>query len=128
MTVANSFFWLVFVVLFLLQSYPYKPHKLFFEEATPSYIFFGRALREVDSGMGGSLPPPLMKVTSAIQKTSFVAAKPYYWFFHSHDYRRPPVLAVSVGGYYLVVVCILSFMQWYLLGFLLDRLRCRATN
>ena len=129
MTVANSFFWVVFVVLFLLQSYPYKPHKLSFEEATPSYIFFGRALREIASGTGESLPPPLMKVTSAIQRPSFVAAKPYYWYFNSHEITVDHLYwHVSVGGYYLIVVCILSFMQWYLLGFLLDHHRGRATK
>jgi hypothetical protein len=129
MTVANIFFWLVFVVLFLLQSHPYKPHKLSFEEASPSYIFFGRDLREVDTGMGGSLPPPLMKVTSAIQKASFVAAKPYYWYFTSHEITVDRLYwHVSVGGYYLVVVCFFSFLQWYLLGFLLDHLRGWATS
>jgi len=129
MTVANSFFWLVFAVLFLLQSNPYKPHKLSFEEATPSYIFFGRALREVDSGTGGSLPPPLMKVTSAIQKPSFVAAEPYYWYFNRHEITVDRLYwHVSVGGYYLVVVSILSFIQWYLLAVLLDHLRALANS
>jgi hypothetical protein len=70
-----------------------------------------------------------MKVTSAIQKVSFVVAKPYYWYFHSHEITVDRLYGhVSVGGYYLVVVCILSFVQWYLLGFLLDHLRGRATN
>jgi hypothetical protein len=129
MTVANSLFWLIFVVLFQLQSYPYEPHKLSFEEATPSYIFFGRALREVDTGTGGSLPPPLIKVTSTIQKPSFIAAIPYYWYFNSHEITVDRLYwHISVGGYYLVVACILSFVQWYLLGFLLDRLKGRTTS
>jgi hypothetical protein len=129
MVVANAFFWVVFVVLFLLQSYPYTPHKLSFEEATPSYIFFGRALREVDSGTGGSLPAPLMKATSVIQKPSFVAARPYYWYFNNREITVDRLYwQVSVGGYYLVVVCILSFIQWYLLGLLLDHLRGPATS
>ncbi len=126
---ANSLFWLIFVVLFQLQSYPYEPHKLSFEEATPSYIFFGRALREVDTGTGGSLPPPLIKVTSTIQKPSFIAAIPYYWYFNSHEITVDRLYwHISVGGYYLVVACILSFVQWYLLGFLLDRLKGRTTS
>ena len=129
MMTANSFFWLVFGVLFLLQSYPYQPHELYFEEATPNYIFFGRALREIDSGTGVSLPPRLMRVTSAIQKPSFVAARPYYWYFNNHEITVDRLYwHISVGGYYLLVVCILSFVQWYLLGFLLDLLKARITR
>jgi hypothetical protein len=119
----NLLFWLIFGVLFVAGSYPYRPHKLFFEEATPSYIFFGRALREIDSGTGTSLPPPLMNVTRAIQKPSFVAAKPYFWYFNSHGLTVDhQYWGISVGGYYLLLVCVLSFFQWYLIGWVVQKL------
>ncbi len=117
----NLAFWLSFSVVFLAQSYPDKPHQLAFEEITPSYIFFGRALREIDSGTGVALPPALMKVTYAIQRPSVVAAKPFYWYFNSRGIVVDRLfLRVSVGGYYLLVVSFISFLQWLLIGFLAD--------
>ena len=129
MTIGNSFFWLVFAVLFLLQSYPYQPHELRFEEPSPSYIFFGRALREINSGTGIGLPPRLVTVTRAIQRPSFDAARPYYCHFDDLEITtNSQYLHISVGGYFLLVVCILSFAQWYLLGLLLDALKARITR
>jgi hypothetical protein len=74
----NCGFWVTFGVLFVAQSYPYESHPLAFEEITPSYIFFGRALREIDSGTGVALPPTIVKVTYVVQKPSVVAATPFY--------------------------------------------------
>jgi hypothetical protein len=116
----------VFAVLFVAGSYPYKPHRLVFEEATPSYIFFGRALREIDSGTGVSLPPPLIKLTYAIQEPSVLAAKPFYWPFDSRGITVDRhYWGVSLGGYYLLLVCLVSFLQWYLVGLLADKFRRR---
>ena len=121
---ADVAFWLVFGVLFVAGSYPYKPHKLAFEEVTPSYVFFGRALREIDSGTGASLPPPLMKATRVIQGPSFIASSPYFWYFNSHGITVDHLYwGISVGGYYLLLVCLLSFLQWYLVGLILDLIR-----
>jgi len=71
-----------------------------------------------------------MRVTSAIQKPSFVAARPYYWYFQQpRNLLSTACTGTSpVGGYYLLVVCILSFVQWYLLGFLLDLLKARINQ
>src|SRR5258707_5817772 len=121
---ADVVFWLVCGVLFVAGSYESKPHKLAFEEATPSYIFFGRALREIDSGTGVSLPPPLMKVTRFIQRPSFIAAASYFWYFNGRGITVDHLYwGISVGGYYLLLVCLLSFLQWYLLGLIIDLIR-----
>jgi len=117
----NFAFWLGFGALFVAQSYPYQPHRLAFEEITPSYIFSGRALREIDSGTGVALPPALMKVTYAIQKPSVFAAKPFYWYFNSRGIVVDRLFwGISVGGYYLLVVSFISFLQWLLIGFFVD--------
>jgi len=129
LVLANAVFWLIFAVFFTVLSQPYKPHPLEFEEITLSYHFFGRALPEIDSGTGVALPPPLIKAGYAIQRPSFLAARPFYWYFNSrgtvvdHLYAR-----ISVGGYYLIVVCFLSFVQWHLVGRLIDFLRLRLTR
>lgn len=118
---ANVAFWMIFGVLFAAASYPYRPHRLAFEEITPSYIFFGRALPEIDSGTGVGLPPPLMNVTRIIQRPSFITAAPYFWYFNSHGITVDRLYwGISVGAYYLIIVCLLSFLQWYLIGLFVD--------
>jgi hypothetical protein len=60
---------------------------------------------------------------------SFVVAKPHFWYFNTqgitldHLYR-----GVSVGGYYLILVCLLSFFQWYLVGLSIDYFARRPTG
>jgi hypothetical protein len=62
----NLVFWLVFSVIFIIQSFPYRPHKKAFEEISYSYIFFGTALREIDSGTGMALPTLMKKENLAV--------------------------------------------------------------
>ena len=118
---ANLVFWIVFWMLFFAQSEPYKPHRPRFEEVFPYYIFFGRGLHMIDPGTGAGLPPALIEVAHAVQKLSFLAARPYYWYFD----RRGIVVnelygGISVGGYFLLLVMLLSFLQWYAVGLVID--------
>jgi hypothetical protein len=127
--VANVAFWLAFGALFVAKSYPYKPHKPVFEEVTPSYIFFGRALRQIDTGTGVGLPPPLINLTFAIQRLSVLAARPFYWYFDSRGVTVDHLYGgISVGGYYLSLVCVVSFLQWSLVGLLIDYLARRRNG
>lgn len=117
----NLVFWMVFSVIFVIQSFPYSPHKPAFEEISYSYIFFGRALREIDSGTGVALPPTLMKVTNAVQGPSVVAARAFYLYTNHRGLVVDNLfLGISVGGYHLLLVCLLSFGQWFLIGLLFD--------
>jgi len=125
LTLANVVFWVVFAVFFAVKTYPYQPHKPVFEERSPEFIYFGRALSILENEQVS----PLMKTTLVVQKPSFYAARPLFWYFNSRgitvdrQYR-----GVSVGGYYLLLVCLLSFLQWYLVGFFIDYLRRRLTG
>lgn len=119
----NGIYWMVFAFLFVATSRPYKPHQPAFEEVTPIHIFFGRALRQIDTGTGIGLPPLLIKLTYAIQSPSVLASRPFYWYFDSHGITvDQQYWGVSVGGYYLLLVCILSFLQWYLVGWVVQKL------
>jgi len=125
----NLVFWLVFSVIFVLQSFPYIPHKKAFEEISYSYIFFGRALREIDSGTGVALPPTLMKATYAVQRPSVIAARLLYLYTNSRGLVVDNLFfGISVGGYHLVAVCFLSFAQWFLVGVLFDAIVLRIKN
>lgn len=114
---ANALLWLTFAVYFFAQSHPWKPHQKVFEEVSPPYIFWGRAF-PVDQYMSS-----FMRATRLIQAPSFYAATPFFWYFNNRGILVDDLCAgVSIGGYYLVVVCLLSFAQWYLAGRLIDRL------
>jgi hypothetical protein len=127
----NLVFWLVFSVILVIQSFPYRPHKHkpAFEEISYSYIFFGRALREIDSGTGVALPPTLMKVTYAVQRPSVVAARPFYLYTNGRGLVVDNLFfGISVGGHHLLVVCLLSFAQWSLVGLLFDAIVLHIKN
>jgi hypothetical protein len=118
---SNGLFWLIFGVFFILKSQPYEPHVKLFEEESPPYIFWSHAFpfREYMN--------PFMRFTRFLQWPSFYGASPLNFYFS----RRGTVVdhlygGVSIGGYYLVIVCVLSFIQWYLIGFCIDRYRKRG--
>jgi hypothetical protein len=68
-------------------------------------------------------------VTYVVQKPSVVAAMPFYWYFD----RRGIVInslfwGISVGGYNLLLVSLISFLQWLLIGFLFDEVYRRLVR
>ncbi len=70
---------------------------------------------------------PLLRTMRFLEWPSFFAARPYFWYFDTHGiYGKQLYWRVSVTGYYLLIVCLLSFLQWYGVGWLLDRVRKRV--
>jgi hypothetical protein len=127
----NGTYWFVFAILFAINSYPYAPHPMGFEEITPSHIFFGRALRPLNTGTGIGVDPRWVKITYLIQWPSARIARLFYWHFNQHEVAvDTQYWGISLGGYYLIIVCLLSFLQWYLVGMLFDyaRKRCVETR
>ncbi|HKW64531.1 MAG TPA: hypothetical protein VJN89_18405 [Candidatus Acidoferrum sp.] len=121
--VVNGLFWLLFAIYFVAKSYAYRPHIKVFEEESPPYIFWGRAL-PVEQYMS-----PLMRVTRAVQAPSFHAASPFFSYFDKRGIVVDHLyLGISVGGYYLVAVCLISFVQWYLLGAIIDAMKGRTKS
>ena len=115
LVLANAVFWITFVVYFVSQSYPYQPHQKLFEEQSPPYIFWGHAF-PFDKYM-----TPFMRATRLIEAPSFYAATPLFWYFDSRHVVADNLYAgVDVGACYLILVCLLSFGQWYLIGLLMD--------
>ena len=111
MLLANTAFWAIFAVNFLVNSHSYRPHPPMFEEQAPLYAYYGRALP------AEQYMTPLMRATRFLQWPSFYAARPYFWYFDKHGIDGERLYGgVSVTGYYLLIVCVLSFLQWYLVG------------
>lgn len=120
LVLANGILWLVFATNFVLKSYPYTPHAKTFEEQSPPYVFWGRAF-PFEQYMS-----PLMRLTRFVAWPSFFAATPYFRYFDSRGINGDQLYGgISVTGYYLLIVCIFSFIQWYLIGLLADHLRRR---
>lgn len=115
---ANVVFWIAFATNFLVNSRAYRPHPPIFEEESPLYTYYGRALP------AQQYMTPLMRTTRLLQWPSFLAARPFFWYFDNHGIDGERLYGrISVTGYYLLIVCLLSFLQWYLVGLLIDYIR-----
>lgn len=120
---ANAILWLIFSTNFALKSYTYRHHTKIFEEESSPYILWSRAF-PFDEYMS-----PLMRATRVVQWPSFYAATPVNLYFsHRGIVVDQLYWGISVGGYYLICVCLLSFLQWYLVGLLLAYLRARLRS
>jgi hypothetical protein len=121
--VANGTFWLAFLILFLIKSGTYEQHQKQFEERGPELIFSGRALSYLENEQ----PTPMLSATRLVQWPSFYAARPFFWYFNKHGIVVDHLYGkISLGGYHLLTVCALSFLQWSLPGYLVDFLVRRS--
>jgi hypothetical protein len=129
LVIGNILFWLIFSVFFIMKSYPTKPHTRVgfgFEEAPPNLIYFGRAFCYFQD----SQTFEVARAIHLVQMPSFYAASPLNWYL---CHRRGMVvddvyLGISEGGYYWLVVCMFSFLQWYLIGIIIDHLISRPMS
>jgi|SRR5579864_1307604 len=118
---ANAVYWLAFLANFLLKGYLYNPHVKLFEEPAPPYIIWGRAF-PFDQYMS-----PFMRASRILQWPSFYAASPLNVLASSRGIVvDKQYWGTSVGGYYLILVCLISFLQWYLVAIFVDYLVRRA--
>jgi hypothetical protein len=118
---ANGLYWVMFGIEFAVHSVSWVPHALVFEETQPLYCYFGRGL-PIEQWMA-----PYMRLTRLLQWPSFVVTKPFYWYFDSRHILGERIYGgISITGYYLVLVCIFSFLQWFVLGTFVDYVRLRG--
>lgn len=117
--IGNTLLWMVFAANFIAKSYPYKPHRFEFEEVAPPYIIWGHAFPF------GEYMSPLMRITRTLQAPSFYAAIPLNLYFSRRGITDDRLYGgISTGAYYLLSGCLLSFVQWWLVGLLIDYSRC----
>jgi hypothetical protein len=123
LVLANTVFWLIFAVSFVSESYHFEPHTKLFEEPSSPYIFWSRAF-PVERYMS-----PFMRTTRLLQWPSFYAAAPFNFYVNRRGFVVDDLFwGISVGGYYIIFVCLLSFFQWCLIGSLADYIKRRARN
>jgi hypothetical protein len=111
--VANLCFWVYFWVAFFLAAQPYDPRPWGHVPVDP-YSFGGHAIGLTRS----SLTYPFMQAAFWIEFPSFLLATLGQRAFFSSVSGDQFFAGISVGGYKLLVVMVLSFLQWYFMGWL----------
>lgn len=115
---ANLLFWAYFWVDFAGRVVSYEVRQPKFEEVLPTFVFYGRALPSDQERRLTSL-----RLAKVLHAPSFWVARPYVWITTSKGILWDKVYwGVSPGGYLLLIVMVLSFGQWFLVGLGVRRL------
>jgi hypothetical protein len=120
LVLANAAFWCAFAAFFIANSQHYEPHRPTFEEDSPNIIYFGRSL----SYLVNDQMRPAIRALRIVQCPSFYAASPINYYFSSRNVTIAQLYGgISVGGYYILAVFLLSFAQWFFIGVFVDYIR-----
>jgi hypothetical protein len=123
MLIANLCLWVYFWLAFGHSSEPYDPRPWGHMPVDP-YSFWGRAIGLTRS----SLTYPFMKATFWIEFPSFLSVALFRKAFLSGVSGDTFFAGISVGGYELLVIMLLSFMQWYIVAWMVQRFWQRWFN
>ena len=114
---ANLCFWTYFWFAFAYSSEAYDPRPWGHMPVDP-YSFWGHAIGLTRS----SLTYPFMKVAFWIEFPSFFSVTLLRRAFLSGVSGDTFFAGISIGGYELLAIMLLSFLQWYLIGWLCQKL------
>lgn len=121
--VANLCFWIYFWIAFAQASYPFRPDPLGHPAGT-GYTFWGHSIAVVESG----LVYPFFKVVFYVEFPSFALATLVARVFSPHLLLYGFFAGISKGGWLLLAVMLLSFLQWYFIGWVVQKLWHRWTR
>jgi hypothetical protein len=115
--IANLCLWIYFWVAFAHASYPFRPNPLG-HPAGFGYTFWGHSTAVVESGF----LHPFFRIVFCAEFPSFVLV-----ILVAHALSRHMVLnwffaGISGEGWVLVAVMMLSFFQWYSIGWAVQKL------
>ncbi len=113
--VANVCFWAFFWIAFFKAARPYLPAQP--HGPVDLYCIWGRAIGLTTS----SFLYPFMKVAFVIEFPSFLLITMIQNLFFSRLSSDYFVGGISVGGFKLLAIMAVSFVQWYLLGRIAQR-------
>lgn len=109
--VANLMLWAFFWVDFSRRLVPYREHPPAFEEASPVFVFDGKALPIEQT------PTRCLRQIELIEAPSFWVVRPAVHILNRSPSSWQSTLAgISPWGYLLILVMLLSFLQWYFLS------------
>lgn len=108
---ANLCLWIYFGVAFAHASQPYDPRP-WGHVPVDLYTFWGHSIGLTKS----SLEYPFMEVIFWVQFPSFLLATLIQRVFFGNVSADRFFLGISIGGYKLLAVLLLSFAQWYFIG------------
>lgn len=120
MLIANLCLWVYVWLAFGHSSEPYDPRPWGHMPVDP-YSFWGHTIGLTRS----SLTYPFMKVAFWIEFPSFLSVALFRKAFLSGVSGDTFFAGISVGGYELLVIMLLSFVQWYLVGWVIQKLSRR---
>jgi hypothetical protein len=115
--VANLCLWIYFWIAFAQTSYPFRPNPLGHPAGT-GYTFWGHSIAVVESAFGYSY----FEVMFYAEFPSFVLATLMVWVFSPHQLINGFFAGISGGGWLLLAVMLLSFLQWYFIGWIAQKL------
>lgn len=114
---ANLCLWIYFWLAFARASQPYNPRPWGHPPVDP-YSFWGHAIGLTTS----SLTYPFMRMAFWIEFPSFLGVALVRKAFLSGVSGDTFFAGVSVGGYALLAIMLLSFVQWYFVGLAAQKL------
>lgn len=115
--IANLCLWVYFWIAFAQASYPFRADPLGHPAGT-GYTFWGHSIGVVESG----LTYPFFRIMFYAEFPSFALATLTVRVFSPHQLINGFFAGISGGGWLLLAVMLLSFLQWYLLGWVGQKL------
>ena len=115
--VLNVCLWVYFWISFAQASYVFRPDPLGHPAGT-GYTFWGHAVGVVESG----LVYPFFRIVFYVEFPSFIVAVLIERVFDPQLTSHRFLAGISVGGWSLVETMLLSFIQWYLIGCIAQKL------
>jgi hypothetical protein len=107
----NLCLWVYFWIAFARASYPFHPDPLGHPAGT-GYTFWGHSIAVVESGF----VYPFFRVMFYIEFPSFALAIGVVRMFSPRQLINGFFAGISGGGWLLLAAMVLSFLQWYSLG------------
>ena len=120
---ANLCLWIYFWIAFAQESYPFQPDPLGHPAGT-GYTFWGHSIAVVESG----LEHPFFTAVFYPEFPSFALATVTVQAFSRHLLINGFFIGISGGGWLLLGVMVLSFLQWYAVGWVVQEGSRRWSN
>jgi hypothetical protein len=115
--IANLCLWVYLWISFALASEPFRPRPLGHYPVDP-YTYWGHTIGLTRS----SLTYPFMKVAFCVESPSFLLVALVQHALPNRIIYERIVGGISMRGHELLIVMLLSFLQWYIVGRVIEKI------